>query len=194
MANCYANENFPLPEPEHEGPQMAVLPIRTYPDGVLRRKAQPVERIDDALQQLIDDMIETMYAAPGIGLAAPQVGVSLRVFVVDITSGQDPNGVITAINPELSRLAGRAQADEGCLSLPGIYGPTPRAAEVLLRCTNRAGDAVEIPAQDLLARAFQHETDHLDGRFFFNRMGPVGRDIVLRKFKRAQRQSQGKGQ
>ena len=78
---------------------MAVLPIRTYPDSVLRRKAEPVERIDDALQHLIDDMIETMYAAPGIGLAAPQVGVSLRVFVVDITSGQDPNGVITAINP-----------------------------------------------------------------------------------------------
>ena len=173
---------------------MAVLPIRTYPDGVLRRKAQPVERIDDALQQLIDDMIETMYAAPGIGLAAPQVGVSLRVFVVDITSGQDPNALITAINPEISRLEGRVQADEGCLSLPGIYGPTPRAAEVLLRCTNRAGEAAEIPAADLLARAFQHETDHLEGRFFFNRMGPVGRDIVLRKFRRAQRQSQGKSQ
>ena len=80
---------------------MAVLPIRAYPDGVLRRKAQPVEHIDDALQQLIDDMIETMYAAPGIGLAAPQVGVSLRVFVVDITSGQDPAALMTAINPEL---------------------------------------------------------------------------------------------
>ena len=104
-------------------------------------RRSPVERIDDALQQLIDDMIETMYAAPGIGLAAPQVGVSLRVFVVDITSGQDPNGVIAAINPELSRLEGRVQADEGCLSLPGIYGPTPRAAEVLLRCTNRAGES-----------------------------------------------------
>ena len=152
---------------------MGVLPIRTYPDGVLRRKAQPVERIDDALQRLIDDMIDTMYAAPGIGLAAPQVGVSLRVFVVDITSGQDPNGLITAINPELSRLEGRVQADEGCLSLPGVYGPTPRAAEVLLRCTNRAGEAVEILAQDLFARAFQHETDHLEGCFFFNRTGPV---------------------
>ena len=92
---------------------MAVLPIRTYPDGVLRRKAQPVERIDDALQQLIDDMIETMYAAPSIGLAAPQVGGSFRAFVVDITSGQEPNGVIAAINPELSRLEGRVQADEG---------------------------------------------------------------------------------
>lgn len=172
---------------------MAVLPLRTYPDGVLRRKAQPVERIDDALQQLIDDMIETMYAAPGIGLAAPQVGVSLRVFVVDITSGQDPAALMTAINPEINQLAGRVQADEGCLSLPGIYGPTPRAAEVLLRCTNRAGEAVEIPAEGLLARAFQHETDHLEGRFFFNRMGPVSRDIVLRKFRRAQRQSPGKG-
>ena len=173
---------------------MAVLPIRMYPDGVLRRKAQPVEGIDEALLKLIDDMVETMYAAPGIGLAAPQVGVSLRVFVVDITSGQDPNGIITAINPQLSRLEGRLQADEGCLSLPGVYGPTPRAAEVLLRCTDRAGEDVEIPAHDLLARAFQHEMDHLEGRFFFNRMGPVARDIVLRKFKRAQREAQGKGQ
>ena len=171
---------------------MAVLPIRTYPDGLLRRKARPVERVDDALQQLIDDMIETMYAAPGIGLAAPQVGVSLRVFVVDITSGQDPAALMTAINPELSRLEGRVQADEGCLSVPGVYGSTPRAAEVLLRCTDRAGEAVEILAEGLLARAFQHETDHLEGRFFFNRMGAVGRDIVLRKFRRAQRQSQGK--
>ena len=173
---------------------MAVLPIRTYPDGVLRRRAEPVESLDETLQKLIDDMVETMYAAPGIGLAAPQVGVSLRVFVVDITSGQDPNGVITAINPQLSRLEGRAQADEGCLSLPGIYGPTPRAAEVLLHCTTRAGEEVDIPAEGLLARAFQHETDHLEGRFFFNRMGPVARDIVLRKFKRAQRESQGKRQ
>ena len=173
---------------------MAVLPIRTYPDGVLRRKAEPVENLDETLQKLIDDMVETMYAAPGIGLAAPQVGVSLRVFVVDISSGQDPNGVITAINPRLSRLEGRAQADEGCLSLPGIYGPTPRAAEVLLHCTNRAGEEVDIAAEGLLARAFQHEMDHLEGRFFFNRMGPVARDIVLRKFKRAQRESQGKRQ
>ena len=92
---------------------------------------------------------------------------------------------MTAINPEISRLEGRVQADEGCLSLPGIYGPMPRAAEVLLRCTNRADEAVEIPAADLLARAFQHESDHLEGRFLFNRMGPVGRDIVLRKFKPA---------
>ena len=173
---------------------MAVLPIRIYPDSVLRRRAQPVEHVDEALLRLIDDMVETMYAAPGIGLAAPQVGVSLRVFVVDVTSGQDPNGVIAAINPQISRVEGREQADEGCLSLPGIYGPTPRPAEVLLRCTNRAGEEVEIPAHGLMARAFQHEMDHLEGRFFFNRMGPVARDIVLRKFKRAQREIQGKGQ
>ena len=173
---------------------MAVLPIRTYPDSVLRRKSRSVEQINEALLELIDDMVETMYAAPGIGLAAPQVGVSLRVFVVDVTSGQDPNGVITAINPQLSRLQGREQADEGCLSLPGVYGPTPRAAEVSLHCTNRAGEQIEIAAHGLMARAFQHEMDHLEGRFFFNRMGPVGRDIVLRKFKRAQRETQGKQQ
>jgi peptide deformylase len=154
---------------------MAVLPVRIYPDPVLRQKAPAVDTIDATIQRLLDDMIETMYAAPGIGLAAPQVGVSLRLFVVD---------------PEICHAEGRMQEDEGCLSFPGVYGPTPRAARVRLRGMNRAGETVEVEGEGLLARAFQHEMDHLDGRLFFNRMGPMGRDIVMRKFKRAQRQHQ----
>jgi len=167
---------------------MAVLPIRTFPDAVLRRKADPVVTIDDALQRLIDDMIQTMYDAPGVGLAAPQVGVSLQLFVVDVTSGRDARSLMTFINPEIIKTAGRLQEDEGCLSFPGIYGPTPRAAHVVLRGLNRTGETVEVEGEGLLARALQHEMDHLRGMLFFNRMGPAARDLVMRKFKRAQRQ------
>lgn len=169
---------------------MAVRPIRTYPEIVLRQKTQPVVTIDDALQRLIDDMIETMYAAPGIGLAAPQVGIPLQVFVVDVTGGTDPNALMTLINPEIIKVEGRVRTDEGCLSVPSIYGLTPRAEKVLLRGMNRAGDLVEVKGAGLLARALQHETDHLQGLLFFDRMGPVGRDLVKRKYKRSQRQHQ----
>ena len=167
---------------------MTVLPIYEFPEAVLRRKAAPVTAIDDTLQRLIDDMIQTMYAAPGIGLAAPQVGISLQLFVVDVTSGREVGGLMTFINPEMVTTEGRIQEDEGCLSLPGVYGPTPRAAHVVLRGMNRTGEVVEVAAEGLLARALQHELDHLQGTLFFNRMGPAGRDLVLRKFKRAQRQ------
>ncbi len=167
---------------------MAVLPICAYPEAVLRQKAQPVTSIDDALQRLIDDMIETMYAAPGIGLAAPQVGVSLQLFVVDITSGREVNALQTFINPEIVSMDGRAREDEGCLSVPGIYGSTPRAEHVVLRGVNRAGEEVQAEGDGLLARAYQHETDHLLGALFFDRMGTVGRDLVKRKYKRSQRQ------
>ena len=169
---------------------MAVRSIHAFPEPVLRQKAQPVTVFDADLQRLIDDMVETMYAAPGIGLAAPQVGVSLQVFVVDVTSGQDPHALMTFINPHLVLLDGRVREDEGCLSVPGIYGLTPRAAKVLLRGLNRAGEAVEITGEGLLARALQHEMDHLQGLLFFDRMGPVGRDLVKRKYRRAQRQRQ----
>jgi peptide deformylase len=169
---------------------MAVLPIRAYPDPVLRQPASPVEAIDDKLQRLIDDMIETMYAAPGIGLAGPQVGVSLRLFVVDVSSGRDAQGLMTFINPEIVHAAGQLREDEGCLSVPGVYGVTPRAARVLIRGLDRTGHCIEVAGEGLLARAFQHEIDHLQGLLFFNRMGPVGRDLVKRKFRRAQRQRQ----
>src|SRR5262244_2511797 len=118
---------------------MAVLPIHEFPDAVLRRKAEPVVTIDDTLQHLIDDMIQTMYDAPGIGLAAPQVGVSLQLFVVDVTSGREAHGLMTFINPQILTTEGRVQEDEGCLSLPGVYGPTPRAAHVVLRGMDRTG-------------------------------------------------------
>ena len=167
---------------------MAVRTICTYPDPVLGQKAQPVETIDDALQRLIDDMIETMYAAPGIGLAAPQIGVSLQLFVVDISSGRESNALMTFINPELVQGEGQVREDEGCLSVPEIYGPTPRFEKVILRGTHRDGQIVEVEGEGLQARAFQHEIDHLQGLLFFDRMGPVARDLIKRKYRRAQRQ------
>jgi peptide deformylase len=167
---------------------MAVLPIHAFPAAVLRRKAEPVVTLDATLQRLIDDMIQTMYDAPGIGLAAPQIGVSLRLFVVDVSSGRDAHALMTFINPEMIKKEGRIQEDEGCLSLPGVYGPTPRATRVIMRGMNRSGETVEVEGEGLLARAFQHEMDHLQGMLFFNRMGPAARDIVIRKFKRAQRE------
>ena len=164
---------------------MAVRPICAYPEAVLRQKAKPVENIDDELQRLIDDMIETMYAAPGIGLAAPQVGVSLRLFVVDVTSGRDLDALQTFINPEIISREGRVREEEGCLSAVGVVGVTPRAERVVVRGLNRQGDAVEVEGDGLFARALQHETDHLDGMLFFDRMGVVGRDLVKRKYRRA---------
>lgn len=167
---------------------MAVLTIHEFPEAVLRRQAKPVATIDDALQRLIDDMIQTMYDAPGVGLAAPQIGISLQLFVVDVTSGRDAHALMTFINPEIIKAEGRSQEDEGCLSLPGVYGPTPRATHVVLRGLNRTGELVEVEGEGLLARALQHEVDHLRGVLFFNRMGPAARDLVMRKFKRVQRQ------
>lgn len=171
---------------------MAVRPICAYPEAVLRQKAKPVENIDDDLQRLIDEMIETMYAAPGIGLAAPQVGVSLRLFVVDITSGQDVNALQIYINPEIVATEGRVREEEGCLSVVGVAGATPRAERVVLRGLNREGDTAEVAADGLLARAFQHEFDHLNGMLFFDRMGVVGRDLMKRKYKRSQQRRQSR--
>ena len=167
---------------------MAGRPIFTYPEAVLNQKAQPVERFDDELQRLIDDLIETMYAAPGIGLAAPQVGVSLQLFVVDVTGGKELDALKTFINPEIIQTEGRTREDEGCLSVPEVYGPTPRFEKVLLRGTNRDGHVIEVAGEGLLARALQHEFDHLQGLLFFDRMGPVGRDLIKRKYRRTQHQ------
>jgi len=166
---------------------MAVLPIHEFPDAVLRRKAEPVATLDDTLQHLIDDMIQTMYDAPGIGLAAPQVGISLRLFVVDVTSGRDAHALMTFINPEIIKAEGRIQEDEGCLSLPGVYGPTPRATHVVIRGMNRHGKVVEVEGEGLLARAFQHEMDHLDGLLFLDRVRGIKRDLIVRKIRKLAR-------
>ena len=137
---------------------VALLPIRVYGDPVLRQPAAEVKEVDAALAQLVGDMIETMYEAPGVGLAAPQVGVSKRLFVYDIGDGP---GVV--LNPSLTNHESEWTYDEGCLSVPGLYWPIPRAKQVHLDGTDLEGKPVSIDADDLLARVFQHEVDHLDG-------------------------------
>ena len=158
---------------------MTVLPIRTLGDPVLRERAAPVETFDDALRRLADDMVETMHAAPGVGLAANQVGVRLACFVYDDRDGHA--GFVA--NPELSDLDDEETIDEGCLSVPGPYHPTSRALKVRLRGVDLEGTPLDICAEGLLARIFQHETDHLNGKLYLDRLDEEGRRDVMRQLR-----------
>lgn len=165
---------------------MAVLDIRTYPDEVLRKKTRPVENpLEGEIQQLIDDMVETMVAAPGVGLAANQVGVSKRLCVIDITAGKESGNLHVLINPEIVDKQGSEVCEEGCLSVPGYYAQVKRAATVVVRYLDRNGIEKELEADELLARAVQHEVDHLNGMLFVDRLGPVRREIFRKKYRKA---------
>lgn len=152
-----------------------IIPIRTLGDPVLKTPAKPVTSFDDALRKLAQDMIESMYAAEGVGLAGPQVGVSIRVFVFD----DGETGPRFMANPELSDAAGEATIDEGCLSIPGPYYPTLRFERIRCRGQDLAGEPHEVEAEGLLARIVQHETDHLDGMLYIDRLDDEGRRAVL---------------
>lgn len=158
---------------------MTVLPIRTLGDPVLRERAVPVEVFDDALRRLADDMVETMHAAPGVGLAANQVGVRLACFVYDDRDGHA--GFVA--NPELSDLEDEETIDEGCLSVPGPYHLTSRALTVRLRGFDLDGEPLDLRADGLLARIFQHETDHLNGKLYLDRLDDEGRRDVMRQLR-----------
>ena len=165
---------------------MALLEIKKYPDKILRKKALPVKDAqDEALQQLIDNMVETMYDAPGMGLAAPQVGVSLRLCVIDITSGKEPENLYVLINPEIVETSGGEEtAEEGCLSIPGYYYEVKRAAQLVVSYTDRDGKKTQLKADGLLSRAIQHEIDHLNALLFIDRIGSVKKDMFKRKYKK----------
>jgi peptide deformylase len=151
------------------------MPIRTLGDPVLREPSKPVERFDRTLRRLFDDMVETMYAAAGVGLAGPQVGLSMQVFTYD----DGETGPSFLANPELTVLDGETTVDEGCLSIPGPYYPTQRATVVRIAGQDVKGRRVEIDAEGLLARIFQHETDHLHGMLFIDRLDDEGRRAVM---------------
>ncbi len=155
---------------------MAIRKILTVPDPRLRRKARPVKKVDKKVQALFDDMLETMYAAPGIGLAAPQIGVGLRVIVLDLPEEEDDpltGQPIFLANPELVSASGREEDQEGCLSVPGYVGYVERATDVTVQGLDRQGRKVRIEANGLLARALQHEIDHLNGVLYVDRLsGP----------------------
>ena len=164
---------------------MAVLEIRQYPDTVLKARSKPVGDITTELQTLIDDMIETMYAAPGVGLAAPQVGVSLRLAVIDTSVGEDEGALMVLINPEVLYAEGEIEDEEGCLSIPGYNANVRRFAEVKVRALDRDGQPFEVFGDDLLSRALQHEIDHLDGILFIDHISPLKRQLFKRRVKKA---------
>jgi peptide deformylase len=162
-------------------------PILRYGDAPLHTRAAEVTAFDDALHKLIDDMIETMYAAPGIGLAATQVGVPLRVFVVDLSVGRNNGEVITMVNPVFVERDGTQLEEEGCLSAPGFNATVLRPQRAVVKGFDRDGVERTVEGRDLLARAFQHEMDHLDGTVFVDRLRGIKRDVIVRKIQKLQR-------
>ena len=164
-----------------------IRPILRYGERPLHQKAADVTTFDDGLQRLIDDMIETMYAAPGIGLAATQIGVPLRVFVVDLSVGRNPSDLIVMVNPTFVELDGVQLEEEGCLSLPGFNATVVRPARAVVKGLDRDGNERTIEGKDLLARAFQHEMDHLDGSVFVDRLRGIKRDLIVRKIQKLKR-------
>lgn len=164
-----------------------VLKIRKYGDPVLETPCDPVTEFGtDELKQLVDNMFETMYANKGVGLAAPQVGVSKRLTVIDPSAGEDPAAKIVLVNPELVKLEGRQVGEEGCLSIPGFREDVKRAMRVKVKAKNAAGDEIELEGEELLARAIQHENDHLNGVLFLKHLSPLKRDMIRRKIRKLQ--------
>ena len=164
-----------------------ILPIVLYPDPVLQRPSEPVAEFDDKLRAFVDDMFESMYAAHGIGLAAPQVGVSKRITVIDLSFKKTPEDKLVLINPEIIVREGKQYGEEGCLSLPEIREKVHRVAKVRVRAQDARGQWFEKDAEELLSRAFQHEIDHLDGILFISRVSALKRDLLLRKIRKMQR-------
>ncbi len=160
-----------------------ILDIKKFPEDVLKKKALPVEIAEvDSIQGLIDDMIQTMYNAHGIGLAAPQVGISKRLIVVDVSTKEEKHPVIVLINPEIIEADGFIDSEEGCLSIPGFVSTIKRAEKVVVKGINRKGEPVRIEATGLLSRALQHEIDHLDGILFIDRMSSIKREFFKKRY------------
>jgi peptide deformylase len=164
---------------------MALLDILHYPDPRLRNRAHPVERVDDSIRRLVDDMFETMYEAPGIGLAAVQVNVLKRVITIDIS--EDRNQPLTLINPEIVTAEGHEMTDEGCLSVPGVYEPVERAERITMRAMDRDGEPFEMEVNGLLAVCIQHEVDHLEGKLFVDYLSQLKRQRIKKKLDKARR-------
>lgn len=164
-----------------------IRPILRYGETALHTKAARVEKFDDHLRRLLRDMAETMYAAPGVGLAATQIGVPLRVFVIDISVGKRAGELIELINPEFVTCEGMQLEEEGCLSLPGFEATVVRPMRAVVRGVDRDGEEKTVEGTGLLARALQHEMDHLDGSLFVDRLRGIKRDVILRKVQKLKR-------
>jgi len=172
---------------------VAIRPIRLYPDPVLRVRCADVVELDDELRRLVSDMIETMHAAPGVGLAAPQVGIEQRVAVVDLSVGEDPAQIHVLINPAVVRKEGLVTEAEGCLSIPGITEKVDRPEMVTVRALDLEGKPIELEAEGWLARAISHEIDHLDGVLFVDHLRGLRREKVRRQLRKLVHESEGAG-
>lgn len=166
---------------------MAILEVLHYPDPRLRNRARPVEHVDERVRQLVDDMLETMYAAPGIGLAAVQVNVPLRVITIDCSESR--NEPVCLINPTIEAEEGELEAEEGCLSVPGVYESVTRSRWIRVRALDRDGEPIELEAEDLLAVCVQHEMDHLEGKLFVDYLSRLKQARIRRRTKKLQRQT-----
>jgi peptide deformylase len=164
-----------------------IRPILKYGDQLLHDTARPVDGITADVTSVIADMVDTMYAAPGIGLAAPQIGVPMRIFVVDISLGRDPSGLIVMVNPEFVLREGMQLEEEGCLSVPGFNATVVRPERAIVKGLDRTGAEQQREGTGLLARAFQHEMDHLDGTLFVDRLRGIKRDLIVRRIRKLSR-------
>jgi peptide deformylase len=171
--------------------QMAILDILHFPDPRLRNKAKPVAQVDDSIRRLIDDMLETMYQAPGIGLAATQVNVAKRVVVIDLS--EEKNEPLCLVNPEIIEKDGEEQMEEGCLSVPGIYEMVKRANRIRVKALDRDGAPFEMEAEELLAVCIQHELDHLEGKLFVDYLSSLKRQRIRKKLEKESRQQDAPG-
>jgi peptide deformylase len=161
-----------------------IYPIVKFGDPVLEKQAETITAFDDDLKKLVEDMFESMYAAHGVGLAAPQIGISKRLAVVDVTFKEDPKAKLVLVNPEIIRKDGRQRGSEGCLSIPEFREDVTRAKTVTIRAQDLTGKFFEHTGEDLLARAFQHETDHLHGKLYISHISALKRDLIKRRIKK----------
>ena len=161
-----------------------IYAIVKYGDSVLEKPALAVTKFDNQLRQLVDDMFESMYAAHGVGLAAPQIGISKRVAVIDVTFKEDPDAKIVLVNPEIIHVEGRITSNEGCLSIPEFREKVTRARKVTARAQNLKGEKIEVTGEELLARALLHETDHLNGKLYISHISALKRDMLKRKIRK----------
>lgn len=195
MSDKSTNSKAPAATAAAETPQVSAPPRKIYPivkygDPVLEKPGAPVTKFDAELEELAEDMFASMYAAQGVGLAAPQIGKSMRFAVVDVTGGKNPEAKIVLANPEITHAEGEVREEEGCLSVPGFRGYVVRPQFVTVRAQNVKGEVFEIRGENLLARAFCHEIDHLNGILFLQHLGMLKRDLIKRKIKKLRKEGQ----
>jgi peptide deformylase len=193
MANKSTSSELPFTVSAAEKPETPlrkIYPIVKYGDPVLEKPAATVKKFDTDLERLVDDMFASMYAAQGVGLAAPQIGISLRLTVIDVSNGKNSEAKIVLINPEIIHAEGEVREEEGCLSIPGFRGYVVRPQFVTVKAQNLKGESFEIRGENLLARAFCHEIDHLNGVLFLQHLSMLKRDLIRRKIKKLRKEGE----